>query len=273
MIVNDTKMKFNFFIVPDNTIRVAALLGRDFILSPNIKILTNKSCTVLTNNDKIVNNTTNETNNFVQQIMHTEYFDKQKITDNLNINPEIDFSVKEKLKEVYTQTYTIGNNTDATNNNIEMNIALKHNQPISFRPRRLAFSNKEKLQKILDDLLKNEIIRESNSPYASPIVRKKNDKLRLCVDYREINKITIKDNFPTSLRDNHLDKLRDKKYFSNLDLRNGFYHIKMAETSIKYTSFITPLGQFEFLKMPFGLTNAPRVFQRHYNTLTIYFYS
>lgn len=97
------------------------------------------------------------------------------------------------------------------------------------------------------------------------MVRKKSGELRLCVDFRELNKITMKDNFPTPSIDDHIDRLKDKKYFSSLDLRNGFYHIKVSECSIKYTSFVTPIGQFEFLRMPFGLTNAPRVFQRFVN--------
>lgn len=97
------------------------------------------------------------------------------------------------------------------------------------------------------------------------LVRKKEGESRLCVDYRELNKITVKDNFPTPLIDDHLDRLRGKSYFSSLDLRNGFHHVKVADGSVKYTSFVTPLGQFEFLKMPFGLTNAPRVFQRYIN--------
>lgn len=64
-----------------------------------------------------------------------------------------------------------------------------------------------------------------------------------------------------------MDRLNDKKYFSKLDLRNGFHHVKMAENSIKYTCFVTPLGQFEYLRMPFGLTNAPRIFQRFLNDI------
>lgn len=119
----------------------------------------------------------------------------------------------------------------------------------------------------MDDLIKREIIRPSNSPYASPIVlvRKKTGEIRLCIDFRELDKIIVQDNFPIQLIDDNLDRLRGKNYFSTFDLRDGFYHIKMAESSIKYTSFVTPLGQYEFLRMPFDLTNAPRVFQRFVN--------
>jgi len=88
------------------------------------------------------------------------------------------------------------------------------------------------------------------------------ENYRLCIDYRKLNKITIKDNFPTPLIEDQLDRLRDKQYFTSLDLRNGFHHVKIAESSIKFTAFVTPFGQFEYLRMLFGLTNAPRVFQR-----------
>lgn len=64
-----------------------------------------------------------------------------------------------------------------------------------------------------------------------------------------------------------MGRLNNKKYFSKLDPRNGFHHVRMGENSIKYTSFVTPLGQFEYLRMPFGLTNAPRVFQQYLNDI------
>ena len=123
-----------------------------------------------------------------------------------------------------------------------MVISVKTEQPISYKPRQLSFADKEKLQTILDDLLDRNIIRPSNLPY------------------EELNK--IKDNFPSPLINDCLDRLGNKKLFTKLDLRNG-----ITESSIKYTSFVTPLGQFEYLRMPFGLTNAPRVFQRYINTI------
>lgn len=91
------------------------------------------------------------------------------------------------------------------------------------------------------------IIRESTSEYASPIVlleRKKNGEIRKCVDYRALNKITTRDNFPLPLIEDQLNLLSGKKYFTSPDLKNGFFHVKMDKDSIKYTSFVTPLGQY-----------------------------
>jgi Reverse transcriptase (RNA-dependent DNA polymerase). len=77
--------------------------------------------------------------------------------------------------------------------------------------------------------------------------------------------VLVRDNYPLPLIEDQLDVLRGKKYFSLLDLKDGFHHISIAEESIKYTSFITPLGQFEYTKMPFGLKTAPSKFQRFVN--------
>lgn len=87
----------------------------------------------------------------------------------------------------------------------------------------------------------------------------------MCIDYRALNKVLARDNYPLPLIDDQLDALRDKKFYSSLDLKDGFYHIAMAPGSIKYTSFVTPLGQFEFLRMPFGLKIGPQLFQRFLN--------
>lgn len=98
------------------------------------------------------------------------------------------------------------------------------------------------MQTILDDLLDQSIIRPSNSSYASSIVLvpKKTGDMRLCVDYRELNKITIKDNFPTLLIDDCLDQLRDKKFFTKLDLRNRFHYVKIADLRLNIRRLLHP---------------------------------
>ena len=83
--------------------------------------------------------------------------------------------------------------------------------------------------------------------------------------YRTLNKLLLRDNYPLPLIEDELDKVRNKKYFSLLDLKDGFHHIPVAQGSVKYTALVTPLGQFEYLKMPFGLKVAPSQFQRFIN--------
>lgn len=82
-----------------------------------------------------------------------------------------------------------------------------------------------------------------------------------------LNKKIIKDRYPLPLIEDQLDRLQGARIFSTIDLRNGFFHVRMDEASVKYTSFIVPDGQYEFLRIPFGLCNSPSVFQRFINAI------
>lgn len=151
--------------------------------------------------------------------------------------------------------------------NCEFEIKLLQNKIISHNPYRLSLSERLQLKEITDDLLKRKIIRESNSPYSSPVllVKKKEDTYRLCADYRALNAITTKDRFPLPLIEDQLDRLGNSKYFTSLDMKAGYHQIPVAQKSIGYTAFVTPDGQFEYLRMPFGVANGPAVFQRAIN--------
>lgn len=264
--VNDVSVRVKFFVIPDATMSAAALLGRDFLSNPAVKVEIDETLRI---SQKEFNSPAK--NDFAEQLLNIEYMDPMEDGFELNISPNIFGDAMTKLKEIYTDAYLTSKKSQLPIYEPEKTICLKHEheKPISFWAQRLAYADRIKLGIILDNLTKERIIRESTSPYANPImlVRKKNKELRLCVDYRELNKITIKDNFPTPLIEDQLDRLKGKKYFISPDLKNGFHHIRMAESSIKYTAFITPMGQFEYLKMPFGLTNAPRVFQRYVHSI------
>ena len=134
---------------------------------------------------------------------------------------------------------------------------------------RLSTLEQDELRRQLDDLLEKGHIRPSKSPYASPVifVRKKDGSLRMCVDYRGLNRITVRDRYPLPRIEELLDRLKDAKIFSKLDLRSGYNQVRIEEGDIEKTAFSTRYGLFEFCVLPFGLTNAPATFMRMMNAL------
>lgn len=125
----------------------------------------------------------------------------------------------------------------------------------------------EVLRKYLDDAIAKGWIRRSTSPAGAPVlfVPKKDNTLRLCVDYRGLNKVTIKNRHPLPLITETLDRLVGSKIFSKLDLRNAYHRVRIREGDEWKTTFRTRYGHFEYLVMPFGLTNAPATFQDYIN--------
>lgn len=99
------------------------------------------------------------------------------------------------------------------------------------------------------------------------MVKKRDGSLRLCVDYRRLNRVIVKDRYPLPLIEDQLNRLQSARIFSSIDLKNGFVHVNVAEVSRKYTSFVTHNGQYQFRKISFGLLSSPAVFQRHINTI------
>ncbi|KAL5570666.1 hypothetical protein UlMin_027241 [Ulmus minor] len=134
--------------------------------------------------------------------------------------------------------------------------------PISKAPYRMAPAELKELQAQLQDLLDKRFIRPSHSPWGAPVlfVKKKDGTLRMCIDYRELNKVTVKNRYPLPRIDDLFDQLKGATIFSKIDLRSGYHQLKIKEEDVPKSAFRTRYGHYEFLVMPFGLTNAPAAF-------------
>ncbi|XP_057416627.1 uncharacterized protein LOC130711144 [Lotus japonicus] len=135
-------------------------------------------------------------------------------------------------------------------------------QPISIPPYRMAPAELKELREQLQDLLDKGFIRPSSSPWGAPVlfVKKKDGTMRLCIDYRQLNKVTIKNKYPLPRIDDLFDQLQGAQCFSKIDLRSGYHQLKIKKEDVPKTAFRTRYGHYEFLVMSFGLTNAPAAF-------------
>ena len=122
--------------------------------------------------------------------------------------------------------------------------------------RRMPLHYKQDLQDKLDIFLEKDLIAPCHSPYSAPamLVPKKNGKLRPVIDYRQLNKQTIKSSWPIPSIEEIFDTLEGISFFSTIDISAGFYQVPMDTTSQKFTAFSTPFGSFKWLRMPMGLT-------------------
>ncbi|GKA97986.1 putative reverse transcriptase domain-containing protein [Tanacetum coccineum] len=134
--------------------------------------------------------------------------------------------------------------------------------PVVKSPYRLAPSEMLELSNQLKELQEKGFIRPSHSPWGAPVlfVKKKDGAMRMCIDYRELNKLTIKNRYPLPYIDDLFDQLQGVCCFSKIDLRLGYHQLRVREEDIPKTAFRTRYGHFEFTVMPFGLTNAPAIF-------------
>ncbi|KAJ7943087.1 Retrotransposon protein, putative, Ty3-gypsy subclass [Quillaja saponaria] len=135
-------------------------------------------------------------------------------------------------------------------------------KPPAKAPYRMAPPELAELRKQLNELLESGFIRPSKAPFGAPVLfqKKQDGSLRMCVDYRALNKITVRNSYPIPLIADLFDQLSGAKYFTKLDLRSGYYQVRIAEGDKPKTTCVTRYGAFEFLVMPFGLTNAPATF-------------
>lgn len=263
LIFNDLNLEMDFYVVPKNTMKYECLLGRDFIAKHKLNVTLGEDIKV-----KIESKINDNYSDIPEIFLIDVPLDINDVE--LDINPQIEPKLRLEFIKNFHQNYLHAEQPEKPKIEYEMKIDVKvGHKPFFFRPRRLSFYEKNKVNEIIEDLLNKNIIRKSTSEYSSPIVlvSRKPSGLRMCVDYRELNKITTRDNFPLPLIDDQIDKLRDKYYFTHLDLKDAFHHVTISAESVKYTSFVTHSGQYEYLKAPFGLKNCPANFSRYINLI------
>ncbi|UYV61064.1 hypothetical protein LAZ67_1003288, partial [Cordylochernes scorpioides] len=135
---------------------------------------------------------------------------------------------------------------------------------ISLRPYRTPYAYQKEIQDQISQLLKHDIITPSSSPYSSPVtlVRKRDNTMRLCIDFRRVNELVPSDLHPLPLIEMVLDNLSKARVFSTVDISNAYYQIPIAEESQPLLSFVTQQGQYNFKRLPFGFKSAPQIFER-----------
>jgi hypothetical protein len=148
---------------------------------------------------------------------------------------------------------------------VKHRIRTTDDKPIAIPHRRIPSNQMEEVRAHIKQLLNQNIIRKSSSPYAAPvvIVRKHDQSIRLCVDYRQLNKKTIRDAYPLPRTEEALDTLHGTKYYTSLDLSQGYYQVATDERDIHKTAFrVGTGGLYEYLRMPMGLSNSAATFQK-----------
>ena len=196
------------------------------------------------------------------QLPHHDYSDLPDLSDSI-----LNDDGRNKFRELFRCQRDVFAFTDdqlGRTSQVQHVIDTGDAMPIRQGPYRTSPRCKQEIDRQVDDMLQKGIIRESVSPWSSPVVlvKKKNGSFRFCVDVRKVNAVTRKDSFPMPLVSDTLDALNGTKYFSTLDLKLGYWQIEIHPECREKTAFVTHNGLYEFNVMPFGLTNSGASFQR-----------
>ena len=190
--------------------------------------------------------------------------ERTKSWRDVKISDDLTEAQQEDVKNLLAQFDDVLTDIPGKTNVLEHKIRLVEDKPIRTKQYPIPFHARDAVMEEVQHMISNEIIRESNSEYCSPItvIKKKDGKLRICLDYRKINSNCCFDAEPIPNQEELVSRIQDSKYFSRIDLTKGYWQIPLDEESKKYTAFQTPLGLMEFNYLPFGLAAASSTFQR-----------
>jgi hypothetical protein len=168
-----------------------------------------------------------------------------------------DYAVLEDFEDVFKEVPGLPPRRD-----IDFSINLMPREAPVSKTHRMSTLELKELQMHLEELMKKGYIRPSMSPWGAPVlfVRKKDGTLKLCIDFIQLNKVTIKNKYPLPGIDDLFDQLKNAKIFSNIDLRSRYHQVRIKEEDVSKSAFRTRYGHYEFTVVPFGLSNAPTVF-------------
>ncbi|XP_068213208.1 uncharacterized protein [Palaemon carinicauda] len=174
-----------------------------------------------------------------------------------------------QIKELVREYEDIFTDIPGTSNKGEHKIELTSHEPVRRKPYPVPYGVRASLRKEIKDMLDMGIIQESASPYALPvvIVKKSDGSNRVCIDFRKLNRITIFDPEPMVTADDVFARLSESNFFTKIDFTKGYWQIKVRSEDVPKTAFVTPDGQYEFLKMPFGMVNAGATYVKCMQTL------
>ena len=191
------------------------------------------------------------------------YVAKESIAD-VKTGPGLNDTERAEFLDLAQEFSSLFTEAPGTTNLVQHHINLTSSEPVRSKPYPVPYSMRESLKKDIDDMMRMGVIRESNSPYASPVVvvKKKDGSNRVCVDYRKLNKLTVFDPEPMPAAVDLFQKLNGDEFFSKIDLSKGYWQVTIPEVDISKTAFVTPDGSYEFLKMPFGMVNSAATLKR-----------
>lgn len=243
--VDSVTTNHNFLIVPDDSVKYNALVGYDFV-----------------EKFKCISDGNGYKFEYKNEPHNENFFSVYNITSaELNVPPKY----KQKVEEMVS-SYKPSSVPEESPVVMKI-VADGELKPFRHSPSRLPINEQEAVRKQVDEWLSNGVVRKSTSSVASRVVvvKKKCGDYRVCVDFRQLNNMVLKDCFPVPLIDEVLEKLQNSKFFTVMDLENGFFHVPIEESSKHLTAFVTKEGLFEFNKAPFGFCNSPANFIRYVN--------
>lgn len=270
--------KFSYDVYVASNFYYQCIIGLDILYDYSCSIDLGNNCVVFNDEEYIEFENIDEGN--ICENNYSQFMSFNGIELRIENDSENTFNVSESLSESesvqlsvllnnYKSVFAFNDNELGSTSLIEHSIDVGETKPIFQRPYRIPYSQRELVENTIKELSDRGIIRPSNSPYSSPLVLvpKKDGSLRLCVDFRRVNEVTKKDVYPLPLIQDMLDALNGSKYYSVLDLCQGYHQVPVKESHKEITAFSFYGGHYEFNFMPFGLCNSAPTFQRLMDTL------